>query len=223
MEDMKKPFPFGESVKKGWELFKEHAGFLVLVSLVYFAVSIGGSFLLEELNGALAFVGLVLYYVLTYLMSLGLVRILLNILDKKETSLGMLFSEGKHLINFFVAGILTGLAVLGGFILLIIPGIIFSFRFSQVTNLIVDKNMGAIEAMKMSWRITKGHVLDLFLFSLLISIVALIGLLALGVGLIVAIPVTMIAQMYVYRFLVNKYTGPVPGMSTPATPMTEAK
>lgn len=69
---------------------------------------------------------------------------------------------------------------------------------------IVDKNAGPIEALKKSWAITRGVKWDLFLFGLLLGLITLAGLLALVVGLFVAIPVGLLANTYVYRKLLAR-------------------
>jgi hypothetical protein len=54
--------------------------------------------------------------------------------------------------------LLVVVTVIGGLILLIIPGIYFALRLSLAPYFLVDKNMGVMEAYKASWDATKGHV-----------------------------------------------------------------
>ena len=94
--------------------------------------------------------------------------------------------------------------VLSGIILLIIPGIIWSVKYSFVGYFIVDKGLGPIEALKESSLITNGAKQDLFLFWSLISVVNFLGVLAFFIGLFVTIPITVVAIGFVYRKLLNK-------------------
>ena len=135
---------------------------------------------------------------------MGLIKITLKLLDKKETEINDLFSCSKYFINFVASGILYGLIILGGFILLIVPGIIWSIKYKFFGYFIIDKGMGPVEALKASANITQGAKWDLFLFGILLALINLLGALALLVGLFVTIPTTLIATTYVYRKLAKQ-------------------
>ena len=88
-----------------------------------------------------------------------------------------------------------------GLILLIVPGMIAAYMFFFTGYLIVDRNRGPIEAMQESRALTDGYKLDLFIFSLGLGLVNLAGALCVVVGLLVSMPVTLMATVYVYRRL----------------------
>jgi hypothetical protein len=77
---------------------------------------------------------------------------------------------------FFIAGLLTGLAMILGFVLLILPGIYLSARWTMVDAVVVAENRGATEAMRRSWEATKGNVLPIIFAGLATAIPAIIGL-----------------------------------------------
>jgi hypothetical protein len=86
---------------------------------------------------------------------------------------------------FFIAGLLTGLAMILGFVLLILPGIYLSARWTMVDAVVVAENRGATEAMRRSWEATQGSVLPIIFAGLVIAIPAVIGmglLFAIGAG-----------------------------------------
>lgn len=60
--------------------------------------------------------------------------------------------------RMFLLQLLVGLTVLGGFILLFVPGIIFALKLSLASYYLVDKNCGVMEAYKSSWEATKGNL-----------------------------------------------------------------
>ena len=99
------------------------------------------------------------------------------------------------------------LVVLGGLILLIIPGIIWAVRFSFSFYIVVDTKVGPVIAMKESYAITKGKFWKLLLFWIVVGLVNLLGLICLGVGLFVSVPVTTLASVYVYRWLSQRKAG----------------
>lgn len=60
--------------------------------------------------------------------------------------------------RMFLLQVLVGLTVLGGFILLIVPGIYFALKLSFASYYLVDKNCSVMEAYKASWDATKGNL-----------------------------------------------------------------
>jgi uncharacterized membrane protein len=101
----------------------------------------------------------------------------------------------------FLASLLYGLIVLGGFILLIVPGIIWCLKFSQYKYFIVEKNAGPVEALKLSAQATDGAKWKLFSFGFVCLGINLLGLICLGVGVLFTAPLTMVAMAFIYRKL----------------------
>jgi uncharacterized membrane protein len=69
------------------------------------------------------------------------------------------------------------------------------------TYLIVDKNLGPIEAIKKSWSVTRGNTWNLFFFGILLGLINILGMVCLLVGLFITIPLGMLATTFVYRKL----------------------
>jgi hypothetical protein len=71
---------------------------------------------------------------------------------------------------------LSALAVLGGFILLIVPGILFAIRFGFSPVVVAVEGARGTRAMRRSWRLAKGHFWKilgtLFLAGILSNVVA---------------------------------------------------
>jgi uncharacterized membrane protein len=74
-----------------------------------------------------------------------------------------------------------------GFILLIVPGIIFACKLAFTPYLVVDRKMEVIEAIKASWRMTNGHAWKVFLIGLLAIPIFIAGIICFGVGVIISI------------------------------------
>lgn len=103
--------------------------------------------------------------------------------------------------TYLGASILLGLAIAVGFLLLIVPGIIFTLMFMFTTFIVIDRELGPVEAMKESRRITHGYKWRLLGFGLVLALVNLLGILALVIGLLVSIPVSSLAFAHAYRTL----------------------
>lgn len=195
-------FSKSEAIKFGFNLFKAHIVDFIKIGVVYLLIQIVigiiSSFLQDSPLGLVwSLISLALYFVI----SLGLTKIFLDLYDGKPLNLSNFYSLYPLAPRYAGASILYGLIVLGGYILLIIPGIIWSIKFSFYSYLIVDKNVGLMDSLKKSSVLTQGVKMNLFLFGFMIILLNILGLLALGVGLLVTIPTTIMASVYVYRKL----------------------
>lgn len=140
-------------------------------------------------------------WVVTASITLGFVNIALKLIDKKKVEKKDLFFQDFGLVfMYIVTNLIRTVIIIVGFILFIIPGIIFAIKLQFVDYLIVDKKMG-IDSLSKSWEMTKGVKLNLFLFWILLALINIAGALLLLVGLFITIPLSMVATAYVYRKL----------------------
>lgn len=77
----------------------------------------------------------------------------------------------KKYLPLLVATLLVGILVVIGFLFLIIPGMIMIIKYSFVLHAIVLKDKGIIEALKYSWRLTKGQFAQLVILLYFIPLV----------------------------------------------------
>jgi len=98
-----------------------------------------------------------------------------------EGGFGGAFKKGLGLFfPFFWISVLTGLAIFGGFYLLIIPGLLLAIRLSfSVYALLVEGHHGTA-ALATSWSYTKGRWWGLFWRFLFLGILVLLVSLLLG-------------------------------------------
>lgn len=200
-------FSIGESLRFGWNAFKQRPWFLmgVLVGLmtVSFLVSLIGD--VGE-DGIDQFVWLLFIplLVVNVFIEIAMTKLWLEAHDRlEEMELSSLWMP-KIFFTYLAAQILVALVVLFGFLLLIIPGIVFALMLMFTAVSLVDRNLGPIEAMKESRRITKGHRWQLLGFWIVVILLNMAGAIAFGVGLLVTVPVTMIAFVHVYRTLAGQ-------------------
>lgn len=226
------PIDVGACVKRGFEITKRHFGTIFLVGLTYFVVTIVASMVIgmiagvgaagtsgneQNANLAIVIITQVLSQVLSLFLSLGLVRIGLNLVSGKEASVGQLFGEGRKLLPAIGASILFAAMVFIGMLLLIIPGIYLMLRYGQFMNAMVDRNLGVLESFSYSSSITTNNRLNLFLLAILSLGIIIAGVLALVVGLIFAYPVVWLSWMVAFRWMQygNRVVEDHPGTQTP--------
>lgn len=93
----------------------------------------------------------------------------------------------KNYLNIILANLLVFALVAIGFFALIIPGIIIACRLAFVKFIVMDKNADPIEAVEMSWRMTRGHGWTIFFMGFVSFFIFLFGLLLMIVGVFPAI------------------------------------
>lgn len=100
--------------------------------------------------------------------------------------------------NVVIANIVVAIIVGLGIVMLIVPGIIFACRLAFVPYLVVDREMDVMEALRVSWDMTRGYGWQIFLMGLLAIPVVLLGVLCLVVGVFVSVMwiSTAFAAMY---------------------------
>ena len=110
-----------------------------------------------------------------------------------------MFESLHNYWNVVLANLLVEVIVFVGFILLIVPGIVFACKLAFTPYLVVDRKMEVIEAVKESWRMTNGHAWQVFLIGLLSIPISIAGLICFGVGIIIAIMWVSLAFASLYH------------------------
>ena len=128
-------------------------------------------------------------------------RVYLDLLTGKKADFNTLFSGADAFFDYFIAYIIYMIMVGVGMIFLILPGIYLALKYQYVFPLIIDKKMSAFDAIKKSGELTQGNIFNLFGLAVLLFLVILAGLLALGVGVLIAAPVASLAYVHVYKQL----------------------
>jgi len=204
-------FSTGSAIRFGWETFKRRPWFFigssVVILLVYGVVGAFTSGIDAAVTGSPndpSLAGTLVNLALGTFISMGVTAFYLAAHDNPDTvSLSSLWHP-RPFWKFLGASILLGLAIGIGLILLVVPGIIVALMFLFTTFIVIERELGPIEAMKESNRITRGYKWPLLGFVLVLTLINLLGLLALVVGLLVSIPVSTLAFVHAYRELSAK-------------------
>jgi uncharacterized membrane protein len=201
-------FSTGSALRFGWETFKKRPWFFVGSTVVILLASglidafssaldaaVGGSAEQPSLIGTVVNLGL------GTLLGMGATAFYLAAHDNPDTVDLSALWHPQPFWKYLGASILYALVLVAGLILLIVPGIIFALMFMFTTFIVIDRELGPVEAMKESNRITHGHKWSLLGFTLMLVLINLLGLIALVVGLLVSIPVSSLAVTHAYRVL----------------------
>lgn len=193
-----------EAINFGFEVAKKNIFFFIpLFVVVILTYAVLGFFQMALQDAILlSIVASLVRFIVGMMISMGLIKIALEFVGKKKPKLSDVFYK-KSLLNFFLVSVVNFLIVFVGFLLLIIPGIIFSIKLQFASYLVVDKGKGVVEALSGSWEMTKGVKWNLFLFWILLALINILGALCLLVGLLITVPLSMVATAYVYRKLLS--------------------
>lgn len=103
-------------------------------------------------------------------------------IKNEKISLSQTFNKSKdYLVRVLVSSLLLGLATIASLLLFIIPFFFVFPRLLFTTFLIIDKNMGAVDAFSASWSMSKGHVGKIYgiigaTFAMLLLSITIIGI-----------------------------------------------
>jgi hypothetical protein len=205
-------FSAGSCIRFGWEAFKKRPWFLIFVTLVISILEGGYRYQYQTNNPPTLTPGLVVLIVVTgivvgviaTLARMGRVKMSLKAHDDVSAVHWKDLWAPHPFWRYIGASLLTGLIVLVGFILLIVPGIIFALRYMFVPYIVMDKGLMPMDALRESARITYGYKWQLFGFFLLLVLLNILGLICLIVGLLVTVPITWLAVTRAYKTLEQK-------------------
>jgi hypothetical protein len=207
----------GSAISYGWAKYKANAGAWIAICLlavvvswfVQFAFS-GFRFETDYSSGgaaALSLVGTLVSFIVSTLFRAAFTNGALAELDGNRPAIGTFFNF-KNLSAVFIVAILVGIATAVGFVLLIIPGIIVLYLTWYALTFAIDREQDAITAIKSSFELTSKNVGSLLLLALACFGLNVVGVILCFVGLLVTIPVTLIASTYAYRVLTGGQVSP---------------
>ncbi len=186
--------PFKDHLQNSWTLFKATftsylkligVGILFLIVLAIAGVLLGLPLIFTGSTdifrsptpvqiisgGVFALYGLaaiVASYIFFLLMPIASIYILDS---EKKLDLKTLFDRSVPLLlPYFVASLLVGIIVTGGWVALVLPGILFGLLFSFVSYVIVLEGKKGRSALKRSYALVKGHFWEVILRLLALQI-----------------------------------------------------
>jgi hypothetical protein len=192
----KEPFKttVGTSFNIAWDLISNKFGSLLLITLLGTAFQIvvhyftsGSDYGLHNNNVSYWLIGILFSVLIVMPFFFGINYVNLQLVRGEAFNIANTFKGFDDIyLNVMLAGIFRIVIIGIGLVLLIVPGIIFTCKLSFVPYLVLDKKLTAIDAIKTSWDMTNGHTTTIFLMELLSIPIAILGLLALLVGILPA-------------------------------------
>lgn len=195
----------GKYLRQGWELFKLNPGGYVGFALVFFVIQVVLS-LFPRLGGLTSLVISGPLYAGFYLVSAKLLQ--------RQTPIFQDFFGGfQFFLPLLLLTLISTLFIIVGLILFILPGIFLMVCYIFAAMIVIDRRLDFWPAMELSRRTVQSQWFGFFIFFLLLMLINLGGVILLGVGLLVSMPVSAAAVAAAYNDifgLQSDYSGSMP-------------
>jgi uncharacterized membrane protein len=192
--------------KDAWNIFKDKWQFILGLGVLLFIIQmvVGGVQNAFE-DSALYFLVMLAAWVVNLVIQMGFLKVYIKLAKKKTAQIADLWSfSPDHVWNYLLGTMLYGVIVFLGFILLIIPGIYLMLKYMFVPYVLVTKKVGPMKALAMSAQMTDGQKFSLLGLAVSAVVLNFLGVLALGIGLIITLPVTYLSYALAYNTLESK-------------------
>ena len=239
-------FNIGEAVSWAWNKFTNNAVALIVPLLIYIVVigvfaviagvlpavlgqststtytdaygntTSGTAITLGAASYAVMAIGYILLFIAAIFMAAAILTGCLDIADGKPVSIGSFFKP-RNLGPVFLTAVLIGLGTAIGS-LCIVGGIIFGFIAQFAIAFVIDRSLSPIDSIKASYATVKSNIGGALMSFLVQYAIIIVGELLCGVGLLVAMPVALLIQVYTYRKLSGGQVVPVEQPGYPAGP-----
>lgn len=220
--------PVGESYSYGWKKFTQSGGLFIGAALVWFVIAavllsivgaIFGGFgaLLSTGNGDGPGPGLQVGFsfgwfvfsavaaIVGYLIQAAFIRAALDVTEGRQLSFGDFFKFVEPgpviltaLILALIGAVLNIIPFFGGLVALVVNFLlVFTFWF------VIDKHLAPVDALKASYQLVTANLSTTVLFYLLSLAIYFAGAILCGVGLLVAVPVVLLATAFLFKRLLG--------------------
>lgn len=211
------PYSVGNAMSYGWAKFQANAGQIVIAGVIVFlgagvfwllgtviqnviVQGAGNGFLVSIFASAIvSFFSFLAYQVI----GAGVIRGALGITEGRAFRFDEVLRTDQ-LGPVVITSLITSAIVFVGTLLCFLPGIIASFLMSFSLYFVIDKEMAPVDAIKASVELVTNNVGEALVWSLVAFVIVLVGAIACLVGLVAAIPVSIIGTAYTYKALTGQ-------------------
>ncbi len=223
-------FNIGEAFSWAWNKFTNNAVALILATLIYgaivgvvYGITYGLAFALApdsmstysssgdgfDYSASTSFgvgsfivmaLGIIVLFLVVAAIQSAYLGGVLDIANGQQVTLGSFFrprSVGNVILATLIIGILTSI----GYVLCVIPGLAVAILTFFAIIALIDRNLSAIDAIKASYEVVKANFVQVLLVYLSAAAIGAVGVLVCFVGLLVALPVATLLQVYAWRRL----------------------
>ncbi len=229
-----RPFAVGEAFNWGWAKFQLNAGSIIVAALIYIValiivevvvyVILGGLLInktatvsIDQTTGQIStssgagLIAILLFAALSVFVAVLLGAIIqaaiihgaLEIANGKKVEIGDFF-KFEQLGTIIPAAIIVAAATAVGAFLCYVPALIVAFFTPFYLFFIIDKNLGAWESIKASISLVSQNIGSMVVLIIGVILAYIVGAILCGIGLIVTMPVALLALTFGFRKFQNE-------------------
>jgi uncharacterized membrane protein len=232
--DANRPFSAGDAFTWGWNKFQQNAGAIVIATLIYvIALAIiqvivyfvlgglllssattitidsntgqlsggsGTSFIMFLLFAALS---ALFFFFIQAIVQAGIIHGALDIANGKKVEIGDFFKFNK-IGAIVIAGLIVAVAYAIGIFLCYVGALVVVFFTPFYLFFIIDQDMAPWDAIMASVRLVSSNIGAMVVLIIGVIIAYVVGLVLCIIGLIVTMPVALLAITFAYRKFQNQ-------------------
>ncbi|MCT4625007.1 MAG: hypothetical protein N4A46_15395 [Schleiferiaceae bacterium] len=180
-----------ETIKEGWKMLMREPGMFIGFALI--------SMIISTTAGMIPFVGIFASVIISGPLAAGYLNVCYK-LDKNEPiTFGDFFAGFNKISPFIVVSIFQFIMVGIGFILLFFPGIYLAVAYAFIYPLVWFGGLEGWGTLEASRKLITKIWWQFFGLLILLVLVNLLGLLALGIGILFTIPLSGICIYVAYK------------------------
>ncbi len=209
------PYSAPDAISYGWRKFKENSGVMIVATLIVVAGAIVLGIISEviapspalftndgfqfEAGAMLAsFVAQTITGTVGYVLAAMLTRGSLDVVDGGRFDIGKAFGA-LDIPKVLITGLLLSVVSTVGYLLCLLPGIVFAIFSFFTIYFVVDKGSDPVGAIGSSFSLVGRNFGNALLTGLLGALVLIAGALLCLVGLLAAAPIVSLAGAYAFR------------------------
>jgi hypothetical protein len=116
----------------------------------------------------------------------------------ESVDFGDLFAGFSKFLNLVLLSLLMGVITVVGFLFCIVPGVMAFLGLWPAYLLVMEDDLGPVEAIQAAWELTDGFKGSLFIYAICAGLMGILGLLACCVGVFVTGPIVAIGWTVAY-------------------------
>jgi uncharacterized membrane protein len=198
-----------------WVVFIVIAGAIGLANTTTIETASGGTIYRTDTAGSLALTAVTILFtvlsaLLGWIISAQFVRGALGVTQRGVIDVGIFFRKellGPVIVAAFLLAVIQfALAVIGvvpliGWLIQFIGSIVVAFFAQFYAYFVLDQQQAPLDSIKSSFSFVNQYLATIIVLFLASIVAIVIGALLCGIGLFIAIPVTVMAHAYTYRVL----------------------
>lgn len=221
------PSLIGEPFSYGWQQFTRNGGLFIGAGLVWFVILIVAFSIVGLIFGGIGEVfrttsggrigfslGFIVFsligYLVTYLVQAIFIRAALDLTEGRRLAFGNFFRFVDAGPVVITALLLTAISFVVGLVPLVgwLIGLVVNFLLFFTFWFVIGKQLAPVDAIKASYELITKNLSTTILFYLLALAILFAGALLCGVGLLVAVPVVLVATAFLFKRLLDDPIAP---------------